>query len=65
MIWHPHPGQRVELHYRQSLRSLCPHLSHGTVEIAGRGRGPLNALVLLDDGRRFVVPRGNMEEVTK
>lgn len=60
MIWRPKPGQPVILRYRKTLRPLCPH--HGAAGIvikAGKGPGPINALVDLD-GRRLVVPRGNL-----
>lgn len=36
------------------------HLARGTVEVAGTGPGPVNALVRLEDGRRVVVPRGQL-----
>ena len=64
MIFHPRPGQPVELHYRPSLRAYVGlHLAHGTVVVAGSGRGPINALVVLDSGRRVVIPRGQLFEV--
>lgn len=63
MIHRPHLGQRVELHYRGPRRKGAPsvrdytglHLSRGVVVVAGTGRGPINALVELEDGRRVVV----------
>ena len=60
MIWHPRIGQRVELHYRKSMRCNDLHLALGVVTVAGTGPGPINAEVKLDDGRTVVVPRGNM-----
>lgn len=79
MIWHPRPGQAVRLVYRRSLRQADlalgappPHGVCGVVLCAGRGPGPISALVELESGseageagarRRVVVPRGNLEEV--
>lgn len=65
MIYRPRPGQRVQLRYRPSLREYTGlHLATGTVVVAGApGGGPINALVALDDGRRVVVPRGQLFEV--
>ena len=63
MIWHPQPGQRVELHYRKSMRCNGLHLERGVVTVAGRGPGPINAAVALDNGRTVIVPRGNMVEL--
>ena len=60
MIWHPRPGQRVTLRCRKEMRSVCPYLQAGVVEVAGKGPGPINALILLDGGQRVVVPRGNL-----
>jgi len=60
MIRWPKPGQRVELHYRKETRDAAPHLATGTVVKSGRGRGPINALILLDDGRAMVVPHGQL-----
>ena len=62
MIWHPRLGQRVELHYRRSMRCNGLHLERGVVTVAGRGPGPINAAVALDDGRMVIVPRGNIVE---
>jgi hypothetical protein len=56
-------GQRVELHYRPTLRSIAPHLATGRALLMGRGRGPRNALVLLDDGRKTIAPCGNLIEI--
>ena len=63
MIWHPQPGQRVELHYKRSMRCNGLHLALGVVTVAGKGPGPINATVALDDGRTVIVPRGNMVEL--
>lgn len=61
MIWRPKPGTRVELHYRPDIKPLTGlHLATGTVEVAGAGPGPINAAVRLEDGRRVVVPRGQL-----
>jgi len=60
MIWRPRVGQRVELHYRKSMRLNGLHLARGVVTVAGCGPGPINAAVTLDDGRTVIVPRGNM-----
>jgi len=68
MIYRPRAGQRVTLRYRAPRRKGAPslrdwtglHLARGTVAVAGTGGGPLNALVDLDDGRRVVVPRGQL-----
>jgi len=62
MTWHPQPGQRVELHYRKSMRVNGLHLARGVVTVAGNGPGLINATVMLDDGRTVIVPRGNMVE---
>lgn len=67
MIWHPKPGQRVELRYKKSLRGV-PHFaalhgSRGVVICAAAGGSMVNAAVRLDDGRTLVVPRGNLTEV--
>lgn len=57
-------GQRVELHYAPKRgRAICPHLTRGVAVLMGRGPGPRNVLVLLDDGRRVVVPGGNCMEI--
>jgi len=61
MIWRPKPGQRVELHYKESMRAVCPHLEKGIVIKSG-GRKIVNALVKLDDGKMLIVPRGNLQE---
>lgn len=60
MIWHPKPGLRVQLCYRKSLRGHAPHGSTGAVVTVGRGPGPVNVLVRLDDERLVIVPRGNL-----
>lgn len=54
-------GQAVELHYRPGLRPVTGlHLRTGRIVCAGRGPGPLNALVALDGGDLVVVPRGHL-----
>jgi len=63
VIWHPRPGQRVELHYRKSMRGNGLHLARGIVRAVGTGLGPINAAVVLDDGTLVFVPRGNMMEI--
>ena len=64
MIWHPKPGDRVEIRYNKRLRKQrrCRdiHGQVGTVDYAGRGPGPINARVKLDDGKVVVVARGNL-----
>lgn len=61
MIYHPAPSQRVTLRYRPALREYVGlHLVRGVVVVAGSGRGPINALVQLEDGRQVVVPRGQL-----
>ena len=60
MIWHPRAGQAVQLRYAPARRALTPHGARGIVTVAAIGPGPINALVRLDDGRAFVVPRGNL-----
>lgn len=67
MIWHPLPGQEIELRYNAGVRKI-PHFAElhghrGVVICAGTGRGPVNAAVQLRDGRKIVVPRGNLTEV--
>lgn len=58
MISYPKPGDRVELHYRD--HSFFRHLQVGEILIPGKGPGPINHLVLLDNGEKVVVPRGNL-----
>lgn len=63
MIRRPYLGQRVALHYRPSARlAVGLHLARGVVLCAGTGRGPINVLVDLEDGRLVVIPRGNLSE---
>lgn len=57
-------GQRIELHYRLSLRPFAPHLARGVALVMGCGPGPHNVLVRLDNGWRVVVPGGNCMEVS-
>ena len=69
MILYPRRNQRVRLHYRRSLAQAtlelpaAPEGTTGTVVCCGRGPGAHNALILGDDGRRLVVPKGNLVEV--
>ncbi len=62
MIWHPEPGQRVRLHYGKRYAGTMPcHGLEGVVVAAGRGPGPRNASVRIDDVPwRVIVPRGNL-----
>lgn len=62
MLSSPKAGQRVRLHYAARWRPFTPHGETGTVETAGRGR-PRNHLVRLDDGRRLIVPAGNLTPI--
>lgn len=70
MIRQPYPGQRVRLHYGGPRRKGAPslrewtglHLARGVVVTSGGARGPINALVELEDGRQVVVPRGQLFE---
>lgn len=61
MIWRPFIGQMVRLRYRKGLNAH--HDLTGVVEIASRGRGPINSAVRLENGNVVVVPRGNLFEV--
>jgi len=63
VIWHPQEGMHVELHYRKSMRVNGLHLSRGVVRAVGKGLGPINAAVMLDDGTLVFVPRGNLVEL--
>ncbi len=57
----PRPGQRVMLRYRRPLRDAgMPHGVRGVVLIVGRGPGPRNHLIRLDDGRHMAVPAGHV-----
>lgn len=60
VIWRPKSGDRVVLRYKKSARGFFPHNARGTVFVAGRGPGPINAEIILEEGRRIVVPRGNL-----
>jgi hypothetical protein len=62
MLVNPRPGDRVQLRYRASLRSLCPHGATGTIVVAGKGK-PRNHLVRLDDGRELMVPCGHITKL--
>ena len=60
MIFHPHSGQRVRIHYAKRSASIMPHHGRvGVVRVVSRGPGPRNVGVDLD-GRTVVVPRGNL-----
>jgi len=58
MIWKPKPGQRVRLAY---ANKTMPHNgAYGVIKISANGKGPINALVLLDNGDFVIVPRGQL-----
>lgn len=67
-MYQPRPDMHVELHYRGPRRKGAPslrdwtrlHLARGVVVVVGGGGGPINTLVELADGRRVVVPRGQL-----
>lgn len=64
MLANPCRGDRVRLCYAKKKQALVPLWNElngcaGTVVIPGR-RTPRNHMVKLDDGRRFVVPCGNL-----
>lgn len=62
-MYRPKVGMEVELRYNQRLREWTGlYLAKGTVITVGVGKGPINALVELRDGRRVVVPRGHLWE---
>lgn len=62
-IWQPKVGMEVQLRYNQRLRKWpCPHLACGRVTVVGVGKGPINTLVEMNDGRKLVVPRGHLFE---
>ena len=62
MIFHPKPGQKVRLHYKNAL-SPC-HGCIGIVLFAAKGPGPRNVCVECADGQglywKECVPRGNI-----
>lgn len=63
VIWRPKVGMEVELRYNKRLREWTGlYLAKGTVCKVGVGKGPINALVELRDGRKVVVPRGHLFE---
>ena len=65
MIFHPHVGQIVRLHYAKRVAPAMPyHGSIGVVRIVSRGPGPRNVGVEVD-GRLVVVPRGNLVATEK
>lgn len=59
MLFKRSPGTRCEVRYRKGSRLPLQHRA-GEVVAAGRGPGPRNVLVRLDDGTRVVVPVGNL-----
>jgi hypothetical protein len=64
MIRHAKPGTRVRLHYAKKRAVLSPlHGATGVVLAAGRGPGPRNVIVAVDNAGTVVVPAGNMERV--
>ena len=61
MIWQPKKYQSVRIHYRKSLQKFMPyHGKTGVVVCVGKGPGPKNVLIELDEGGRVCVPRGNL-----
>ena len=65
MIWQPKLGQAVRLHYGPALRAqtCIPHGRVGVVVCVARGPGPRNVEVLLPNGQRVAVPRGNLVRI--
>jgi len=70
VIFHPKPGQRVQLRYRRGgpRRLARLHGCTGIVCRAAMGPGPINAEIALDfsdeaDFLTVVVPRGNLAPV--
>ena len=61
MIWAPKASQRVLLNYKN--KAMPYQGKTGVVSICKLGRGPVNALVRLDDGFLVVVPRGQLNKV--
>lgn len=63
MMLNPRKGQRVQCWYRKKVCRLFPlHGKVGTVVYASRGK-PRNHCVEVD-GRRYVVPCGNLRRVS-
>jgi len=61
MIWHPQPGQSVEIRYGRAYQHQMPHHSRsGAVSCVSAGPGPRNALILFSDGHHAIIPRGNL-----
>jgi hypothetical protein len=64
MIWNPKTDQRVRLHYRKESAHFFPHHGKSGIIIhaskGGGATGPINAMVLLEDGTLTIVPRGNL-----
>lgn len=61
MIVRPRINEIVRIWYRASKRSVAPH--HGEIAVVkavGKGPGPRNHLVELEDYTQVVVPCGNI-----
>lgn len=62
MMTAPRIGQRVQIHYRASMRDEAPHHGEcGNVTVCGRKK-PRNHRVRLDSGIEVVVPYGNLKK---
>ncbi len=60
MLINPRPGTPCRIHYARSYAHLMPyHGAEGRIVLSSQGR-PRNHLVELNDGRRVVVPAGNL-----
>ena len=60
MIFHPHIGQCVRMHYAKRMAGIMPqHGKVGVVRVVSRGPGPRNVGVEID-GRLVTIPRGNL-----
>jgi len=65
MIFHPHIGQRVRIHYAKRSAPVMPHDGKtGVVRLVAHGPGPRNVGVETD-GQTIVVPRGNLVAIEK
>ena len=61
MIWHPHPGQVVRIHYAKRYAASMPlHGKRGFIETVGTGPGPISVRLRLASGETVIVPRGNL-----
>ena len=61
MIFHPKPGMRVTVNYKD--KSMPWQGSRGVVWAVGIGPGPINAVVWIVSGgiiQNVVIPRGNL-----